>query len=124
MARITVEDCLEKIPNRFALIIVAAERTKDLLRDGLDSSPLVDHNNKHAVLSLREIAEGYVTAKYESPQRNISNDVISSEDEISSTMSFPKVADKDDESSEAEFSDDDLENDFDDQDDFDDQNDI
>ena len=54
MARITVEDCFRKIPNRFALIIVAfAERTKDLLRDGLDSSPLVDHNNKHAVLSLR-----------------------------------------------------------------------
>ena len=120
MARITVEDCLEKIPNRFALIIVAAERTKDLLRDGLDSSPLVDHNNKHAVLSLREIAEGYVTAKYESPQRNTANDVIGSEDEISSSMSFPKVADKDDDSSEVEFSDEYQDSELDDQDDFDD----
>ena len=109
MARITVEDCLEKIPNRFALIIVAAERTKDLLRDGLDSSPLVDHNNKHAVLSLREIAEGYVTAKYESPQNSASNDIISSEDEVSSSMSFPKVADKDDDNVTIEDLDDEIE---------------
>ena len=94
MARITVEDCLEKIPNRFALIIVAAERTKDLLRDGLDSSPILGHNNKHAVLSLREIAEGYVQAKYENPQDRASDDVFATEDEIQNDMSFPQVADK------------------------------
>ena len=119
MARITVEDCLEKIPNRFALIIVAAERTKDLLRDGLDSSPLVEHNNKHAVLSLREIAEGYVTAKYEAPHKTASNDVISSEDEIKSNMSFPKVADKEDDSSDSDFTND-LDNEIEDLDDLDD----
>ena len=96
MARITVEDCLEKIPNRFALIIVAAERTKDLLRDGLESSPLVDHNNKHAVLSLREIAEGYVQAKYENPQDVSSDDIFTSEDDIQSDMAFPQVADNED----------------------------
>ena len=96
MARITVEDCLEKIPNRFALIIVAAERTKDLLRDGLNSSLLIDHNNKHAVLSLREIAEGYVQAKYENPQDVSSDDIFTSEDDIQSDMSFPQVAEKED----------------------------
>jgi len=96
MARITVEDCLEKIPNRFALIIVAAERTKDLLRDGLESSPLVDHNNKHAVLSLREIAEGYVQAKYENPQDVSSDDIFTSEDDVQSDMAFPQVADNED----------------------------
>ncbi len=55
MARITVEDCLEFVPNRFSLVLVAAERTKQLLRSG---EPLVDNpdNNKEVVTALREIA--------------------------------------------------------------------
>ena len=58
MARITVEDCLEKIPNRFELIHVAAKRVKQLAKG---SHPLVAApNNKFAVLALREIAEGMV----------------------------------------------------------------
>lgn len=57
MARVTVEDCLEKIPNRFALVILAAERARQLSR-GLE--PLVYCDNKPAVTSLREIAQGQV----------------------------------------------------------------
>ena len=58
MARVTVEDCLEKIDNRFALVVVASKRTRQLLKG---AKPLVFHaKNKESVLSLREIAKGRV----------------------------------------------------------------
>jgi DNA-directed RNA polymerase subunit omega len=55
MARITVEDCLEVVPNRFSLVLVAAERTRQLLKG---SQPLIDvpDDNKEVVMSLREVA--------------------------------------------------------------------
>ncbi len=61
MARITVEDCLEQIPNRFSLVLVAAERTKQLLKG---SGELIDddRSNKEDVTALREIAAGAVRA--------------------------------------------------------------
>jgi DNA-directed RNA polymerase subunit omega len=61
MARITVEDCLEQIPNRFSLVLVAAERTKQLLKG---SGELIDDDrtNKEVVTALREIAAGAVRA--------------------------------------------------------------
>lgn len=59
MARITVEDCLERIPNRFELIHIAAKRVKQLAKG---SKPLVKTpHNKAAVLALREVAAGYVS---------------------------------------------------------------
>ena len=57
MARVTVEDCLEKVPNRFALVILAAERARQLSRG---AEALVQCSNKPAVTSLREIAAGNV----------------------------------------------------------------
>ena len=57
MARVTVEDCLEKVNNRFALVILAAERARQLANGG---RPLVACSNKPAVTSLREIAKGQV----------------------------------------------------------------
>lgn len=61
MARITVEDCLEKVPNRFELIHVAAKRVKQMAKG---SRPLISHShNKPAVVALREIAAGYVSKK-------------------------------------------------------------
>jgi DNA-directed RNA polymerase subunit omega len=54
MARVTVEDCLEKVPNRFALVILASERARQIARGG-DS--LIDCDNKPAVTALREIAD-------------------------------------------------------------------
>jgi DNA-directed RNA polymerase subunit omega len=57
MARVTVEDCLHKIPNRFALVVLAAERARQLSRG---ASSGVDCDNKPAVTALREIAAGMV----------------------------------------------------------------
>jgi len=61
MARITVEDCLENIPNRFSLILVAAERTKQLLK-GEQCLIEDDRTNKEVVTALREIAANVVQA--------------------------------------------------------------
>ena len=58
MARITVEDCLEQIDNRFEIIHVAAERVRQLDKG---SQRLVTCKNENAVTALREIAEGKVT---------------------------------------------------------------
>jgi DNA-directed RNA polymerase subunit omega len=57
MARITVEDCTRRIPNRFELVRVAAMRTKQLKRG---ARPVVWSPNKEAVTALREIAEGRI----------------------------------------------------------------
>jgi DNA-directed RNA polymerase subunit omega len=58
MARITVEDCLEVVPNRFSLVLVAAERSKQLMK-GATTMLAGDNENKEVVTSLREIAAGY-----------------------------------------------------------------
>ncbi len=58
MARVTVEDCLEQVENRFVLVHLAAERARQLKKGAL---PLNDRNNKEVVLSLREIASGHIT---------------------------------------------------------------
>lgn len=57
MARITVEDCLVQVPNRFSLVLVAAERSKQLLK-GSDPRIEMDDDNKEVVTALREIAAG------------------------------------------------------------------
>ena len=57
MARVTVEDCLDQCDNRFALVILATKRARQLM-DG--DHPLVDSKNKEAVTALREIAAGRV----------------------------------------------------------------
>jgi len=58
MARVTIEDCIEKIPSRFTLIHLASQRSKQLIRG---AKPFVESNNKPVVNALREIAAGYVT---------------------------------------------------------------
>jgi DNA-directed RNA polymerase subunit omega len=57
MARVTVEDCLEKVENRFLLVMLAAKRVKQLFKG---SRPLIENksNNKNVVIALREIAAG------------------------------------------------------------------
>ena len=64
MARITVEDCIERVPNRFHLVQMAAIRAKQLKRG---SGALIQQGeNKEVVTALREIAAGYI--KPDSPQ--------------------------------------------------------
>jgi len=58
MARVTVEDCLEKVNNRFALVILVAKRAKQLLKGVQPVLPM--KNNKYIVTSLREVAAGKV----------------------------------------------------------------
>lgn len=58
MARVTVEDCLKKVNNRFALVHLASKRVRQL-REG--SKPLVITKNRDVVVALREIAAGKVT---------------------------------------------------------------
>ena len=59
MARITVEDCLGKVDNRFQLVLVSAKRARQIMRSGQD--PFVEwDNDKPTVVALREIAEGYI----------------------------------------------------------------
>ena len=62
MARITVEDCLEKINNRFDLVLLASRRARDLANGNEASLPW--ENDKATVLALREIADGQVSWSY------------------------------------------------------------
>lgn len=57
MARVTVEDCLERDENRFALVVLAAQRARQLMKG---APALVSSKNRAAVTSLREIASGHV----------------------------------------------------------------
>ena len=62
MARITIEDCTEKVPNRFHLVKMASIRTKQLKKG---AQPLVSgEENKEVVVALREIAAGFVQPDY------------------------------------------------------------
>jgi DNA-directed RNA polymerase subunit omega len=60
MARITVEDCLENVDNRFNLVLIAAKRARQLTEG--HQSELDVENDKNTVLALREIAAGLVNS--------------------------------------------------------------
>ncbi len=62
MARVTVEDCVEKVPNRFDLVVLAAQRSRDIS----SGAPLTleRDNDKNPVVALREIAEETVDPEY------------------------------------------------------------
>ena len=60
MARVTVEDCLENVDNRFQLVMLATKRARQIATKGYE--PLLpEENDKPTVIALREIAEGKVT---------------------------------------------------------------
>ncbi len=60
MARVTVEDCLDRVDNRFELVMLAARRARQMRMFGAD--PLVPpENDKPTVVALREIAEGLIS---------------------------------------------------------------
>jgi DNA-directed RNA polymerase subunit omega len=75
MARVTVEDCLEKVENRFALVLLAAERAHQI-EMGI-SEPLVpEDNDKPTVIALREIAEGFDVKGMVDNNRDIDVNVV------------------------------------------------
>lgn len=60
MARITVEDCIDRVSNRFELVLLATKRARQITRG---STPLVEvENDKPTVIALREIASGKIDA--------------------------------------------------------------
>lgn len=65
MARITIEDCLKKVPSRFALVHLAAQRGKELLKG---TPSFVKSDNKAVVTALREVAAGHVAVAAENPK--------------------------------------------------------
>jgi DNA-directed RNA polymerase subunit omega len=83
MARVTVEDCVLKVPNRFELVMVAAQRSREILA----GAPLTvePDNDKNPVISLREIAEETVQladlqeSLIESQQRHVEFDLVQEE---------------------------------------------
>ncbi len=85
MARITVEDCVVVVPNRFELCLVASNRAKAILSGA--QTPL-DSKEKPAVVSLREIAEGLVDVEVVKKNivRSIKNrgivEIVSSNDQV------------------------------------------
>ncbi|MDC1086249.1 DNA-directed RNA polymerase subunit omega [Alphaproteobacteria bacterium] len=92
MARVTVEDCIEKIPNRFDLVIAAAQRSREI-SNGMPIEIERD-NDKNPVVSLREIACDAVDAEslherfIRSMQKNLINEDKNSEEELSLEEEF------------------------------------
>ncbi|KKB61589.1 DNA-directed RNA polymerase subunit omega [Robbsia andropogonis] len=60
MARITVDDCIKRVPNRFELALAATYRARQLAQG---HTPKIDSRDKPTVVALREIAAGYFTAE-------------------------------------------------------------
>lgn len=80
MARITVEDCLDKVDNRFQLVMISSKRARQIQTGGKDPLVSID-NDKPTVIALREIAEGLVdasilTARSASPVVMLSRDEL------------------------------------------------
>ncbi|GMR03771.1 MAG: hypothetical protein BMS9Abin22_274 [Gammaproteobacteria bacterium] len=93
MARITVEDCLENVDNRFQLVLVAAKRTRQL---NAGAEPCVPkENDKNTVISLREIAGSFVTNAIldeEGPQVGLETDEDISEQNEAIGIAAPQEA--------------------------------
>jgi DNA-directed RNA polymerase subunit omega len=71
MARVTVEDCLEREDNRFALVVLASQRCRQLMKG---AGPLVHSKNKPAVTALREIAAAKI--HYDRPSHDAVQEYI------------------------------------------------
>tara|TARA_B110000438_G_C15388091_1_gene467778 strand:- start:105 stop:560 length:456 start_codon:yes stop_codon:yes gene_type:complete len=92
MARITVEDCLEKIDSQYDLVLLAKERTSQL---NAGEKPVVPLNNdKNTVISLREIGEGKVSLK--TLEDSAINKLRKIQDNISEDLEDLEVEDEDD----------------------------
>jgi DNA-directed RNA polymerase subunit omega len=87
MARITVEDCLDKVDNRFELVMVSSKRARQIQIEGKDPMLPVD-NDKPTVIALREIAEGLVDAEIlvEKPSVDLEEEFASEESESESAQ--------------------------------------
>ena len=77
MARVTVEDCVERIQNRFELVLTATRRARQI---GHGAEPMVEEeNDKPTVMALREIAEGLVDDQIVNPPPELEVDLEAEE---------------------------------------------
>ena len=74
MARVTVEDSLEKVNNRFALVLLVAKRAKQLLKGSL-STVTTSKDNKYVVTALREVAAGNVSFQVSHDDPSFAQDI-------------------------------------------------
>ena len=80
MARVTVEDCLDHVANRFELVMVASKRARQMATGGKD--PMVEEeSDKPTVIALREIADGLIT-----PDILTREEEVEAEDELLEAM--------------------------------------
>jgi DNA-directed RNA polymerase subunit omega len=83
MARVTVEDCLDHVDNRFELVMLASKRARQIATAGKE--PLVDEeSDKATVIALREIAEGMIT-----PELMARETEIEAEEELAASFETP-----------------------------------
>ena len=89
MARITVEDCLDKVDNRFELVMVASKRARAISTGGKE--PLVsEDSDKPTVIALREIADEHITpAEIMNPREEEPEDIILDLDAAIENASLP-----------------------------------
>ena len=105
MARVTVEDCIKKIPNRFDLVVAAAQRSREI-SNGV-AIEIDRDNDKNPVVSLREIASEAVDAEslqerfIRSMQKNLVKEDISSEDDTSLEEEFAAYLNENENNNEA-----------------------
>ena len=107
MARVTVEDCVDKVPNRFELVLLAAHRARSIANG---SAITIDpDNDKNPVIALREIAERTIPPEdmRESLIHSIQKNVEVDEPEAAAAPSLPQerrspVLGRDDQSSDTE----------------------
>ncbi|MFN2327514.1 MAG: DNA-directed RNA polymerase subunit omega [Chromatocurvus sp.] len=85
MARVTVEDCLDNVDNRFELVMVASKRARQLATGGKD--PMVqEESDKPTVIALREIAEGFITRELLTREEE-----MDAEDELAEVMAHDET---------------------------------
>ena len=90
MARITIEDCSENIPNKFQLVLVAAKRARQLANG---AEPMVEwENDKPTVIALREIAAGYITESILEERERSPEDLLGMEPGVSALQDDLLVA--------------------------------
>tara|TARA_Y100000590_G_scaffold337398_1_gene384351 strand:- start:9201 stop:9662 length:462 start_codon:yes stop_codon:yes gene_type:complete len=107
MARVTVEDCIEKIENRFELVLIAANRAR-VLANGVEPT-IPEDNDKPGVISLREIADE--TIPIEQLRTNVIKSFQSYPEEITNEEnSSESESDNEENSSESDNADDSLDN--------------
>jgi DNA-directed RNA polymerase subunit omega len=77
MARVTVEDCLDKVPNRFSLVLLVAKRAKQIMKGS--ELTVATRGNKNIVGALREVAIGNVIFEHDpdhgTPESQIEKDL-------------------------------------------------